>query len=112
MLVLQLSHRDVDMSQFLGVAHWQGCYYKTNKPFLLDGADTIREIGARVIKVSFNFHAPWDDYPWHSSWPVDEWKTWTPEPVEVAKHPYFRELFQMEGLDTYVLIAYSNVARR
>lgn len=100
------------MDAFLGVAHWQGCYFKTAKPFLLDGAEEVRRLGSRILKVAFNFHEPWNDYPWHSEWPQEEWRTWTPPPVEVAQHPYWRELFAMEGFDTFILIAYSNVARR
>jgi hypothetical protein len=26
------------MCMAMGVAHWQGCYFKTDAPFLLDGA--------------------------------------------------------------------------
>lgn len=99
------------MDAFLGVAHWQGCYFKSAKPFLIDGAEEVRRLGSKIIKVAFNFHEPWNDYPWHSEWPQEAWRTWTPPPVEVAKHPYWKELFEMD-FDTYILIAYSNVARR
>lgn len=71
----------------------------------------ILYVGSRVIKVSLNFHEPWQDYPWNSEWPNEEWKSWTPTPVEVATHPYFKALFEMD-FDTYILISYSNVARR
>ncbi len=108
---LQLSHNSPDMQAFLGVAHWQGCYFKSAKPFLLDGAEEVRRLGAQIIKVAFNFHEPWNDYPWHSpDWPTETWRTWTPPPVEVAKHPYWKELFEMD-FHTYLLITYSNVAR-
>lgn len=38
------------MDSFLGVAHWQGCYFKSGKPFLLDGADEVRRLGSKIIK--------------------------------------------------------------
>ena len=108
---LQTTHNPPDMTAYLGIAHWQGCYFKSAKPFLLDGADEVRRLGAKVLKVAFNFHEPWNDYPWHSpEWPTDTWRTWTPPPVDVAKHPYWKSLFEMD-FDTYILIAYSNVAR-
>jgi hypothetical protein len=106
----QMAHRPVDIKAFMGVAHWQGCYFKTDAPFLLDGAREVAKLGSRTIKLAFNFHEPWNDYPWHSEWPEEEWKSWTPRPVEIAKHPYWRELFEMD-FDTFILIVYSNVAR-
>jgi len=108
---VQLSHKPPDMTKFLGVAHWQGCYFKSAKPFLLDGAEEAKRLGARILKVAFNFHEPWNDYPWNSpDWPQEAWRTWTPPPEDIAKHPYWKSLFQMD-FDTFVLIVYSNVAR-
>lgn len=40
------------MTEYLGVAHWQGCYFKSDRPFLLDGADEVSRLGSKIIKVS------------------------------------------------------------
>ena len=51
--------------------------------------------------------SPKGNYPWNSpAWPEDKsFKTM----LEVAQHPYYRTLWQMPEITTYVLIAYSTV---
>lgn len=57
----------VDWSRTLGSTHWNGCYNRSLAPYLLDGAATVRSMGARVIKLAL--FAPATNYPWNSVWP-------------------------------------------
>jgi hypothetical protein len=78
----------------LGCAHASGRYNFTDKDFLNEGADRIRSLGMRVIKVYLNDTAV--HYPFNSHWPKFE------NLVEVASHPYFQSLFRKD-FSTYVL---------
>src|SRR3954471_16284668 len=78
----------VDARDVLGVAHAAGRYNFTDGNFLNEGADRILELGSRVIK---GFLVPdhiQDTYPFNSDWSPP-----TSDVVELAQHPYFRELF-------------------
>jgi hypothetical protein len=81
----------------IGVAHANGNYHFSSEPFLLEGAQKISEMGARVIKV---FIRP-EHYRANSNWPN------CTELVDVLKTPYFQDLFEM-SFDTFVLQAQWN----
>lgn len=84
----------------IGVTHSQGCYHLTNKPFLLEGAETLsKKLGTRVIKLAL--FDPAYNYPWNSQWDVPFNSI-----VDIARHRYFDQVFRMD-FDTYVLVAYS-----
>lgn len=88
----------------LGVTHAGGTYSLTNEPYLLEGARQIRSLGLRVIKLymypSPASHSSNRAYRFHSRWPP--MKT----PVDVAKTPYFRQVFRMP-FETVILTVYS-----
>lgn len=90
------------ISEVLGVTHVGGRYRFTNKPFLKEGADTIRHLGTKVIKLWFSktsSTAMQDSYYYNSSWPSGV-KTLK----DLAETTYFKEVFNMP-FKTYVLEA-------
>jgi hypothetical protein len=90
------------ISEVLGVTHVGGRYHFTNKPFLKEGADTIKYLGSKVIKLWFSrtsSTAMQDSYFYSSSWPSNI-KTLR----ELAETTYFKEVFNMP-FKTYVLEA-------
>lgn len=82
----------------VGVTHVDGKYHLTDKDFLNEGADQILSLGSRVIKVWF--HNPSRSYSFNSRWPP------MPSMVDVAKSPYFRELFD-KPFTTYIMTCFS-----
>ena len=95
-----ISKRDTrkELRDIIGVTHVDGKYHLTDEDFLNEGADQILALGSRVIKVWL--HKPQQSYPFNSQWP--EMNTL----VEIAKSPYFRELFD-KPITTYILMCFS-----
>ena len=84
------------ISDLLGVTHVNGQYALTEKPFLLEGADAVHSLGAKVLKLWF-YPIYAEQYAWHSDWPKG-----VPDPVSLAKTPYFETVFKLP-FHTYVL---------
>src|ERR1043166_5089559 len=78
-----------DLSHRLGATHVAGKYHLTDKPFLLEGAPKLIELGTRVGKFWFTPQAPARDYPFHSKWPPC--KTL----LDLATTDYFEQLFAL-----------------
>lgn len=81
-----------DLKYRLGATHVNGQYYLTNEPFIIEGAKKIEELGYGIIKLWFykadeNAHG----YKYHSDWKLT--KTMTLK--ELARHPYYEEVFDM-----------------
>ena len=93
----------IDLSLVLGSTHWSPCYsVNKSRPSLLEGADLITSMGSKVFKGPL--FAPKNNYPWNSPlWTVDSSYG---SSTNVAKHPYFDELFRNPKLKVFVLIAY------
>lgn len=87
-----------ELRDIIGVTHVDGKYCLTDEDFLNEGADQIVALGSRVIKVWF--HNPHRSYSFNSKWPEMN------SLVEVAKSPYFRELFD-KPMTTYVMMCFS-----
>jgi hypothetical protein len=87
-----------ELRDIIGVTHVDGKYCLTDEDFLNEGADQILALGSRVIKVWF--HNPERSYSFNSKWPEMN------SLVEVAKSPYFRELFD-KPMTTYVMMCFS-----
>ena len=87
-----------DIRDILGSAHVGGRYNFTDQDFLNEGADKLLELGTRVIKLWFTPHSR-KSYPFNSEWPQYE------SLVELAKTPYFREVFS-KPFTTYILETY------
>ena len=84
------------MSDILGFTHVHGQYALTEKPFMIEGAEAVQTLGAKVIKLWF-YPIYADLYPWHSQWPKD-----IPDLESLAKTPYYEAVFMMP-FHTYVL---------
>jgi hypothetical protein len=95
-----ISKRDTrkELRDIIGVTHVDGKYHLTDEDFLNEGADQILALGSRVIKVWL--HKPEHSYPFNSQWPGMNTL------VEIAKSPYFRELFD-KPIKTYILMCFS-----
>ena len=87
-----------ELRDIIGVTHVDGKYCLTDEDFLNEGADQILALGSRVIKVWF--HNPSRSYPFNSKWPEMN------SLVEIAKSPYFRELFD-KPMTTYIMMCFS-----
>ncbi|HCO96362.1 MAG TPA: hypothetical protein DIU00_20885 [Phycisphaerales bacterium] len=87
-----------ELRDIIGVTHVDGKYCLTDEDFLNEGADQILALGSRVIKVWF--HNPRRSYSFNSKWPEMN------SLVEVAKSPYFRELFD-KPMTTYIMMCFS-----
>lgn len=75
-----------DFAKRFGATHYDGRYHFTDKPYLIEGAEKMHELGMGVAK--FWLHE--DDLPgyrYNSDWgiPLDG------PMVDILKHPYFRE---------------------
>lgn len=104
LLFVTVSSNAETLSEKIGVAHTAGNYCLTKKPFLLEGAEQIRKLGSKVIKV-FLQH-PNKAYPHNSVWSEDKE---IPNIVDVLKTDYFRELFKMD-FKTFILQAHIDTA--
>ncbi|MDP4238456.1 MAG: hypothetical protein Q8904_03170 [Bacteroidota bacterium] len=78
------------VSEVVGIAHVNGRYNFTNKPYLIEGAEEILKLGSKCIKVWFNDVA--NKYSYNSKWPTDVNRL---SYVDLAKTLYFKELFNM-----------------
>lgn len=77
------------ISDILGVTHVNGQYALTDKPFLIEGAEAVHALGARVLKLWF-YSIYEKQYRWHSDWPKD-----VPDLEALAKIPYYEAVFAM-----------------
>jgi hypothetical protein len=90
------------ISQVLGVTHVGGKYHFTEKPFLREGADTIKYLGTKVIKLWFSRTSSsvmQEAYYYNSTWPTNIRSL-----KELAQTTYFKEIFNMP-FSTYILEA-------
>jgi hypothetical protein len=79
-----------NLAHRLGTTHVDGKYHLTQEPFLVEGARKILEFGSSVCKVWFD--APAVKYSFCSDWSD------LPQPyrlVDLAKHPYYDEIFKL-----------------
>ena len=75
-----------DFAKRFGATHYDGRYHFTDKPYLVEGAEKMHELGMGVAK----FWLREDDLPgyrYNSDWgiPLEG------PMVDVLKHPYFRD---------------------
>jgi hypothetical protein len=78
------------VSEVVGIAHVDGRYNFTNKPFLIEGADEILKLGSKCIKVWFNDVD--NKYRFNSKWPTNVDKLGY---IALSETPYFKKLFNM-----------------
>ncbi|MBN8664802.1 MAG: hypothetical protein J0L83_09520 [Chitinophagales bacterium] len=79
-----------DIRQKLGATHVAGKYYFSNKPYLIEGADKLIELGYGIGKFWFR-KDPGTGYYYNSDWKLPKELSL----AELVNHPYWREVFQM-----------------
>ena len=86
-----------DFYKRLGATHYAGKYCLTEKPFLLEGCEALRNFGFGTCKLWFENFLP--GYGFHS-----DWSSLNPAGtlVDIAKHPYFQAAFEIP-FGTFVL---------
>lgn len=91
-----------DVEDVVGASHVRGRYHLTDQPYLLEGAQKLKEeFNSRSIMVYFQlledyhpYHAyPEGDYPYNSDW--DDLGA-NPDYLDLAQSEYFQELFDMD----------------
>ncbi len=89
-----------DFNARVGATHVAGKYHFTKKPFLIEGADKLLELGTRLGKFWFMPTGGGHDYPFNSTW------TKAKDFVELAKMDYWEQLFAMP-FQTFMLEAHT-----
>lgn len=85
-----------DLKDRLGATHYDGKYYRTRRPYLLEGCEALLGLGMRVAKLLFGSQLP--GYGYNSDWKLSA----ESRLIDVAKHPYFVQAFAMP-FTTFVL---------
>ena len=83
-MTVQAERRDV--ADILGATHMNPLYNFTQKPVLEEGADVLRNMGSRAIKLWYGPDYE-TNYPWHHSWPT------VSNITELAQTEYFQTMF-------------------
>lgn len=82
-----------DIKGRLGATHMNGQYYLTDEPFIIEGARKVNELGYGVLKLWFyKDNGNQRGYKYNSDWGLT--RSMTLE--ELARHPYYREVFDMD----------------
>ena len=79
-----------DLKHRFGATHAAGKYHLTNEPFLIEGAKKLLEFGSNVCKIWFDFDTKC--YPFCSDWSALPRNC---RLVDLAKHPYYEEVFNL-----------------
>ncbi len=75
-----------DLKNRLGTTHYDGHYHRTDKPFLIEGADEIQRLGLNVAK--FWLHeSDLPGYGYNSDWGIPLGR----DLVNVLNHPYYKQ---------------------
>ena len=85
----RLAAMPADFNARVGATHVAGKYHLTSKPFLVEGAEKLIELGTRLGKFWFEPKSPGHSYPFNSHW--REYRTLT----DLAQSDYFQETFAL-----------------
>ena len=96
----RLAKLPADFNARVGATHVAGKYHLTSKPFLIEGAEKLLELGTRLGKFWFMPDGAAHDYPFNSQW--GQYKGF----VELARSDYFQQLFALP-FATVILEAHS-----
>jgi len=86
---LRAGNIPADFARRLGAAHVGGRYHFTAKPFLIEGAERVHQLGLGGIKLWFSNVER--SYWFNSEWNLPDAYTFT----ELARHPYFVAAFAL-----------------
>jgi hypothetical protein len=78
-----------DFNSRFGATHVDGKYHLTDKPFLLEGAGKLLDMGTELGKFWFSNDAAGRSYSFNSNWPENEGL------VALAETEYFQALWKM-----------------
>lgn len=87
-----------DFNARFGATHSDGKYHFTDKPFLVEGAEKMLELGTGLGKFWFSPDAVIKFYPFNSNWVKHN------NLLELARDPYFEQVWDMP-FKTFVLTA-------
>lgn len=90
-----------DFNSRVGATHVAGKYHFTDRPFLIEGAQKLLDLGTRLGKFWFMPHGAARDYSFNSSW--GEYKNF----VALAKSDYWEQVFAMP-FETIILEAHTS----
>lgn len=85
-----------DIKHRLGATHYDGRYFFTQEPYLLEGSRALQRFGMGVAKLWLGPHLPGYGYNSHWNLPPDATL------ADVARHPYFAACFALP-FSTFVL---------
>lgn len=78
-----------DFNERHGATHSDGKYHFTDKPFLVEGAEKILGLGAKLGKFWFAIDAAKKFYSFNSDWPASK------NLLDLANTPYFQQVWDM-----------------
>jgi hypothetical protein len=78
-----------DLKDRLGATHYDGKYYRTRRPYLLEGCEALLGLGMHVAKLMFGNQLP--GYGYNSDWKLSA----ESRLIDVARHPYFVQAFAL-----------------
>lgn len=94
-----------ELKDVIGATNWGGLYNFTELNYVSEGANFVaNDMGSTVYKVSFanNYQSM---YPYNADWGNTNINNMT----DLAKTQTFQDLFAMENLKTFILVAYEFV---
>jgi hypothetical protein len=81
-----------DLKSRLGATHMDGQYYFSSEPYIIEGAKKMHELGYGILKLWFSkAEGNQGGYRFNSDWNLTRTMTFE----ELAKHPYYKEVFDM-----------------
>ena len=80
-----------------------GCYNLTNKPYLIEGAEAIAQMGSKAIKLQLS-NPETTTYQWNSAWPSN-----LSTPLQTLQSEYFQHVLSMAELHTFIMTTYTSL---
>lgn len=81
-----------DIKYRIGATHVDGKYFLTDKPFIIEGAEKLSDLGYGILKLWFDIKGGTaKGYEYNSEWNVSKQTSLK----ELAMHPYYQECFNM-----------------
>ena len=94
-----------EIKDILGATNWGGLYNFTDLNYLVEGAKFVgKDLGSTVYKFSFANHYA-SMYPFNHNWGSNAINCME----DLAKTPAYKELFELEEIETYLMVAYEFV---